>query len=537
MKAFDSVDHNYIFAILNEIGLPDWVITIIKALFNDIRVTPMVGRGKGGWIRILRGVKQGCPLSPLLFVLIYDTYIRRLLKNLPASEDEQICAFADDLMQITRNPEIYTLTTIEISLFEKVAGCSVHKGKSAIVCNFPGDIKLLNWVATSVWPDSIIQNRGTYLGVLFGNNITVIDIFYGPMNKFRKRLITFRPILKRFSISKRILTFNTFLYPIFSYIMQFYIIPFKLYLEIKRLTAKAIITFSGTAFKYVFLVAPRGWFGYKSPIKDLWVQNLTLITKHSNLQDFNGAPTAPKVPGFGIHSLNMDYHSLTTINTIITLYQEKYSSPFQASTCKNNASTYNFLLEAVFKDLHRTEIAAKLEKAGIQDPTANAKLLQDNGRLLNYRLPTHALVTQVSLFCNALTFDKRLNKAIPQPHRGADPAHPFPCRLCGTADDDYRHIFGACQVVERARETFARLIKIPISAASLGFKDNLHLSLLVGGTGLTSLSLNAILGFNMTVWLSHNRKYVPSATIPNPKTAADYIARTAAARVSGFLQS
>ena len=198
MKAFDSVDHKYIFAILNQIGLPDWVITVIKSLFNDIRVTPMVGRGKGGWISILRGVKQGCPLSPLLFVLIYDTYIRRLLQKMPQAEDEQICAFADDLMQITKQLENFNHTTNEIALFETVAGCSVHKGKSAFICNRPNDPNLHNWVANSSWPASVIRDKGTYLGVLFGNNITTNDIFFAPMNKFRKRLNSYRPILRRF---------------------------------------------------------------------------------------------------------------------------------------------------------------------------------------------------------------------------------------------------------------------------------------------------------------------------------------------------
>ena len=111
-------------------------------------------------------------------------------------------------------------------------------------------------------------------------------------------------------------------------------------------------------------------------------------------------------------------HSLSTINTIITLHYQTHNSPFHASTCKSNASTFNFLLEAIFKDLHRDEIAAKFMKAGTQDPISHANRYQDLGSLLTYRLPSHALVTQVSLFCNALTFDVRLNKAIPQPSRG-----------------------------------------------------------------------------------------------------------------------
>jgi len=348
-------------------------------------------------------------------------------------------------------------------------------------------------------------------------------------------VVSFRSTLKRFSITKRILTFNIFLFPIFSYIMQFYVIPFKLYLEIKGLTAKAIITFAGTAFKYIFLIAPRDWFGYKTPIKDPWVQNLILITKYSNIQDFNGATKAPKIPDFGIYSLNMNDHTLATINTIITLHYQTHNSPFHSSYCKNNAITYKFIREAVFKEEHGEEIAAKLEKAGIQAPISQAKLLQDRGRLLNHRLPTHALVTH--LFCNALTFDKGLNKAIPQPSRGMDPDHPFPCRLCGQADDDYRHVFGSCQVVELARQLYSKLIKIPISVDGLGFKDSLHLSLLAGGNGLTALSMNAIVIFNMTVWLTRTNKYVPTASTPDPGKAANYIANEAASLASSLYSS
>jgi ribonuclease HI len=233
----------------------------------------------------------------------------------------------------------------------------------------------------------------------------------------------------------------------------------------------------------------------------------------------------------------MEHHSLSTINTIITLHYQTHNSPFHASTCKSNVSTFNFLLEAIFKDLHRDEIAAKFMKAGTQDPISHANRFQDLGPLLTYRLPSHALVTQVSLFCNALTFDVRLNKAIPQPSRGVDPDHPFPCRLCGQADDEYRHIYGSCQVVELARKTFAKLINIPISAASLGFKDSLHLSLLAGGIGLNARNVNAIVVFNMAVWLTRTKKYVPAAIIPDPKEAANSIAREAASLASSLYSS
>ena len=37
-KAFDSIDHDFIFKVLEKIGLPHWVINTIKGLMHDIRV-------------------------------------------------------------------------------------------------------------------------------------------------------------------------------------------------------------------------------------------------------------------------------------------------------------------------------------------------------------------------------------------------------------------------------------------------------------------------------------------------------------------
>jgi hypothetical protein len=67
-KAFDSIDHAFIIAAIKRLDLPEWVVTLVLALLQDVQVSPCFGgAGTELWIRIQRGVKQGCPLSPLLF--------------------------------------------------------------------------------------------------------------------------------------------------------------------------------------------------------------------------------------------------------------------------------------------------------------------------------------------------------------------------------------------------------------------------------------------------------------------------------------
>ena len=74
-KAFDSIDHDWIFKVLKKAGFPSWVSSFVRCSLSEVLVTPFFGTLSDVWIPILRGVKQGCPLSPLLFIIAYDPLI------------------------------------------------------------------------------------------------------------------------------------------------------------------------------------------------------------------------------------------------------------------------------------------------------------------------------------------------------------------------------------------------------------------------------------------------------------------------------
>ena len=75
-KAFDCVDHNKLWKILKETGIPDHVTCLLSNLYAGQGATVRTGHGITNWFQIGKGVRQGCILSPCLFNL-YAEYIMR----------------------------------------------------------------------------------------------------------------------------------------------------------------------------------------------------------------------------------------------------------------------------------------------------------------------------------------------------------------------------------------------------------------------------------------------------------------------------
>ena len=75
-KAFDCVDHNTLWKILKEMGIPDHLTCLLRNLNAGQEATVRTGHGTADWFQIGKEVHQGCILSPCLFNL-YAEYIMR----------------------------------------------------------------------------------------------------------------------------------------------------------------------------------------------------------------------------------------------------------------------------------------------------------------------------------------------------------------------------------------------------------------------------------------------------------------------------
>ena len=75
-RAFDCVDHNKLWKILQDIGIPDHLTCLLRNLYAGQKATVRTGLGTTDWSQIRKGVREGCILSSSLFNL-YAGYIVR----------------------------------------------------------------------------------------------------------------------------------------------------------------------------------------------------------------------------------------------------------------------------------------------------------------------------------------------------------------------------------------------------------------------------------------------------------------------------
>ena len=72
-KAFDCVDHNKLWKIVQETGIPDHLTCLLRNLYAGQEATVRTGHGTTDWFHIGKGVHQGCILSPFIITYVQST--------------------------------------------------------------------------------------------------------------------------------------------------------------------------------------------------------------------------------------------------------------------------------------------------------------------------------------------------------------------------------------------------------------------------------------------------------------------------------
>ena len=441
-KAFDSIDHTFIQEVLEKQGWPTWFRTAVDTLLRGATTSPAMWT-EGNQIGIHRGVKQGCPLSPLLFVLIYDVLISELKQKLPELTP---LGAADDLAVV--GPDLKELLEALkiIDEFSKASGLGTNKKKTAILPPSKlstGDLEVIKECA---WPQIKVEEKYKYLGILFGQKTKLYmeHVWDIPLQKALKRMASYGTTLRSLPLQKRVIIINTFVIPIFTYVAQFYMIPEGIFRTFQNAVRRSIFPYVGTGFKYVLLMSSKKELGLKQPLKDIWAMaNKSLLSRY----DFSKHEELKEI----------DEHEISISKVarfVATDYLDKYSMTGLESDF-NKDKVYNELVfKGYSKDRHK-EWGRKLMRFNTYSPTPiNAQTLMATSRLL-LGISSHLRDFHLRVLANALPTDCR--RAFATAPRG-DTDNPYPCYLCNEGEDRTEHLMGSCCMVTEALKDLSKVV-------------------------------------------------------------------------------
>ena len=139
-KAFDSVDHNFIFQTLKQFNFGDNFIEWIKKLYSERKSYVLNNGYLTNRISMQRGIFQGCPISPYLFLLVIEIMALSIrqneqLKGIKINNHEvKISLFADDYVCfIDGARDSFKVLFDILNKFGRYSGCKINLTKTEAV--------------------------------------------------------------------------------------------------------------------------------------------------------------------------------------------------------------------------------------------------------------------------------------------------------------------------------------------------------------------------------------------------------------------
>ena len=142
-KAFDCVDHKKLWKILQEMGVPDHLICLLRNLYAGQETTVRTGHRTTDWFQIGKGVHQGCLLSPCLFNF-YAEYIMRHARLEEAQAGIKIAGrninhlrYADNITLMAESEEELKSLLMKVKEESEKVGLKVNIQKTKIMASSP----------------------------------------------------------------------------------------------------------------------------------------------------------------------------------------------------------------------------------------------------------------------------------------------------------------------------------------------------------------------------------------------------------------
>ena len=139
-KAFDSVSKNAIIACMKRFNFGPIYTNYVTTILNDTEASVKNAGWLSSWFTTSRGVRQGCCLSPLLFILVVECLAIKIRSNdniksmafvnNNRDKETKLLQYADDITLLIQCIESLSLTLKEIDTFKQISGLILNREKS-----------------------------------------------------------------------------------------------------------------------------------------------------------------------------------------------------------------------------------------------------------------------------------------------------------------------------------------------------------------------------------------------------------------------
>ena len=134
-KAFDKIQHPFMIKTLQKLGTEGPYLNIIKAIYDKPTANITLNGKKLKAFPLKSGIRQECPLSPLLFNIVLEVLATAIREEKEIKEIQigkvEVKLFADDMILYIENPKDTTRKLLElINEYTEVAGYKINTQKS-----------------------------------------------------------------------------------------------------------------------------------------------------------------------------------------------------------------------------------------------------------------------------------------------------------------------------------------------------------------------------------------------------------------------
>jgi hypothetical protein len=135
-EAFDRIAYTYLYKVLEHYGFSTWLTGRIRQLYETATSSAQINGHISGPITIKSSIRQGCPLSMLLFALCLDPLLRRIVDALIGCRPKRkkshlaVVAYADYITIILRSPQEVQVIQEAIPTYDAASGAVLNVQKS-----------------------------------------------------------------------------------------------------------------------------------------------------------------------------------------------------------------------------------------------------------------------------------------------------------------------------------------------------------------------------------------------------------------------